>query len=148
MATTTSTPTPDSCSGRPPKKHKRKRVLFQYTCLSCSTIYDQLHSAWFPSVLKARAEAKLTVINCRDVAIFSKPGHGLYRACSTCGEQEDIVRHCPECQSIDIVEDPKTDTTTCQSCGLVLLGPPPLFVGGYYFIRYGWGGATLDTSTR
>ncbi len=144
---TTSTSTLDSCSGRPPTQHKKKRTLHQYTCKTCLAISKQLASAWFPQVLLARAEAHLTVINCHDVAIFSIPGGGSYRACATCGEQDDIIRHCPECKSIDIIEEVKTATTTCRSCGLVLLGPPPPYVA-YTHVKFAWGGAVLDRTTR
>ncbi|CAI4043365.1 unnamed protein product, partial [uncultured archaeal virus] len=106
-----------------------------------------LASAWFPQVLLARAEANLTIIDCHDIAIFSSKEDGIYRACATCGEREDIVRHCPECKSIDIIEEEKTATTTCRSCGLILLGPPPLFCS-YNPIVYAWGGAALDRTTR
>ena len=104
----------------------------------------------FPQSLLTLAEAKINIndfLN-KDVALWADPEtETVYRACGTCGETEDLVRHCPECQSINIVEDDKTDTTTCRDCGLVLLGPPPLFVA-YNKISYAWGGASLDRTTR
>lgn len=113
-------------------------------------MYQHLASAMFPQLLLAMAEAKINLTDFlkKDVAIWADPETGeQYRACSTCGEQDDLVKHCPECQSINITEDDKTDTTTCRDCGLVLLGPPPLFVA-YNRISYAWGGASLDRTTR
>jgi ribosomal protein S27E len=59
------------------------------------------------------------------------------RVCFDCNSDK-LVKHCPQCKSINILEDLSLAMINCRECGLVLRSPPPMYAG-YNRVSYPWG---------
>jgi hypothetical protein len=89
-----------------------------YTCLDC----DSTNNKIIEIEIKKKWSTKKTIKK---------------RLCSDCGSDK-LVKHCPRCKSINILEDVYRAIINCRDCGIVLRSPPPMYAG-YNKVSYPWG---------